>query len=103
MFGFGFYLLLGFFLLEVLWIQILDDISKWGKKTCKKKLQPNWRHNHLIKAVGCKKTIYKREFISRDCCAFKVSRAIMRTAKNQAELNLANVAKEISDSFSKYS
>lgn len=49
------------FLLEVPWIpwiQILDDTIK-GKRACKKKLQPNWRHNHLIKAIRCKRRIYK--------------------------------------------
>lgn len=50
-----------------------------------------------------KKQIYEREFISRDCCAFKISRDEIRTAKNQAELNLKNVAKEMGDSISKYS
>lgn len=48
------------------------------------------------------KQIYKREIISRDCCAFKISRDEIRTAKTQAELNLKNVAKEMGDSFSKY-
>lgn len=88
------------FFLEVLWIQIFD-ISKDGK-ACKKKLQPNWRHNHLIKATRCKKRIYKgweKDLVrSRHYYAFNVGncRVKVRTA------NLGNVTKKMGDKFLKY-
>lgn len=51
------FLLVFVLLLEVLWIRIFD--IRQDRKACKKKLQPNWMHNHLKKATRCKKRIYK--------------------------------------------